>query len=125
MGIKQTVTIIYVLEAFMPWWPSQVCWRNVMEKNQPSLISLHLKLNANLASLSKPAHSSALILTDSCRKWKTGDFLSLFVWLKEDGEGEVGGKGGSMTIFFVGVFITLLFWQMFVTVLSHGPEYSQ
>lgn len=58
--------------------------KNYKRKNHNSPVTLNLKLNANLAALSKLPHSSALILTDPCRKWKAGDFLFLFVWTEEE-----------------------------------------
>lgn len=85
MGIKLTFTVLYDLAAFVPWWPWELCWKITNNRKiQNSSVTLQWKLNANLSSLSRLPRGSAPILTDSCRKWKPGDFLSLFVWTEEE-----------------------------------------
>lgn len=73
----------------MSWWSPDLCWKITNKrKNLDSSITLHLKMNANLAALFKLPHSSVHIRTESCRKWKPGDALSLLVWIEEEQKGE-------------------------------------
>lgn len=70
-GNQVTLTVVYDLVAH----PRSDEKLLLTRTNQTSLISLPLKLNANLTALSRPPQAGALILTDSCRKWKTGHFV--------------------------------------------------
>lgn len=63
-GNQVTLTVVYDLVAH----PRSAEKLLLTRTNQTSLISLPLKLNANLTALSRPPHAGALILTDSCRK---------------------------------------------------------
>lgn len=99
--------------------PPQVCWKTVTNEDKPNL--------PNLPSLKAECKPHCFVQASPC--WCSHSYWFMQKMKNRTlcpclyGERKVGG--GSMTIFFGGVLKVLLFWQMFVTVLSHGPGHSQ